>query len=87
MALYTEIGAFDAKTHFAALLRRAGAGEIIEITRYGKCVAELHPPRAENTEMSAWKELKTLKKAQTKKDTSPITTNEILEWVKESRHE
>lgn len=33
--------AAEAKTHFAASLRRAEAGEIVEITRYGKPVAAL----------------------------------------------
>ncbi len=38
-----SIGAFAAKTHFSALLERAEKGEIVEITRRGKPVAELRP--------------------------------------------
>ena len=37
------VGAFDAKTHFSALLERAEAGEEITITRRGKAVAKLVP--------------------------------------------
>lgn len=36
-----EIGAFEAKTHLAELLRRAEAGEEVVITRRGKPVARL----------------------------------------------
>jgi prevent-host-death family protein len=37
------VGAFDAKTHFSALLERAERGEQILITRRGKPVARLMP--------------------------------------------
>lgn len=40
-----EIGAFEAKTHLAELLRRAEAGEEVVITRRGKPVARLLPFR------------------------------------------
>jgi len=36
-----EIGAFEAKTHLAELLRKAEAGEEVVITRRGKPVARL----------------------------------------------
>jgi len=36
-----EVGAFQAKTHLADLLRRAEAGEEVIITRRGKPVARL----------------------------------------------
>jgi prevent-host-death family protein len=39
-----EIGAYDAKTHFAALLKRVERGERITITRHGRAVALLTPP-------------------------------------------
>ncbi|MHB8634842.1 MAG: type II toxin-antitoxin system Phd/YefM family antitoxin [Fimbriimonadaceae bacterium] len=38
-----EIGAFEAKTHFSALLVAVEAGESITITRRGKPVAMLTP--------------------------------------------
>ncbi|MFO7763531.1 MAG: type II toxin-antitoxin system prevent-host-death family antitoxin [Wenzhouxiangellaceae bacterium] len=40
-----EIGAFEAKTHLAELLRKAEAGEEVVITRRGKPVARLVPFR------------------------------------------
>ena len=38
------VGAFEAKTHLAALLDAVGAGEQIIITRHGRPVARLVPP-------------------------------------------
>jgi prevent-host-death family protein len=38
------VGAFEAKTHLAALLDAVGAGEQITITRHGRPVARLVPP-------------------------------------------
>jgi prevent-host-death family protein len=39
----TTVGAFEAKTHFSALLERVGRGEEITITRHGKAIARLIP--------------------------------------------
>jgi len=36
-----KIGAFEAKTHFSALLDRVANGEEITITKHGKAVARL----------------------------------------------
>jgi prevent-host-death family protein len=38
-----SVGAFEAKTHFAALLDRAAAGETVVITKHGRPVARLVP--------------------------------------------
>jgi prevent-host-death family protein len=40
-----EFGAFEAKTHLAALLSRVESGESVVITRHGKAVAHLVPVR------------------------------------------
>jgi prevent-host-death family protein len=42
----TDVGAFEAKTHFAQLLQRVERGEEITITRRGKAVARLVPAAA-----------------------------------------
>ncbi|CTQ34566.1 type II toxin-antitoxin system Phd/YefM family antitoxin [Jannaschia rubra] len=39
-----QINVADAKAHFADLIRRAEAGEEIELTRYGRPVARLVAP-------------------------------------------
>lgn len=42
-----SVGAFEAKTHLAALLDAVSAGEQITITRHGRPVARLVPPAGE----------------------------------------
>jgi len=42
----TTIGAYEAKTHLAALLDRVERGESLTITRNGRSVARLVPPAA-----------------------------------------
>ena len=37
------MSAYDAKTHFSALLERAGDGETVIITKHGRPVAKLVP--------------------------------------------
>ncbi len=44
----TSVGAFEAKTHFSALLDRVEKGESIQITRHGRTVATLAPCRAKS---------------------------------------
>lgn len=39
-----KVGAYEAKTHLAALLDRVEKGERIEITRHGRVVAVLSAP-------------------------------------------
>jgi prevent-host-death family protein len=39
----TQVGAFEAKTHFSSLLDRAERGEQITITKHGRPVARLVP--------------------------------------------
>jgi prevent-host-death family protein len=40
----TEIGTYEAKTHFAKLIERVSRGERITILRHGTPVAVLAPP-------------------------------------------
>lgn len=41
-----SVGAYEAKTHLAELLKRVAQGERITITKHGVPVAVLHPPEA-----------------------------------------
>jgi prevent-host-death family protein len=43
------VGAFEAKTHFSALLERAERGEEITITRRGKAVAKIVPVKKQTS--------------------------------------
>jgi prevent-host-death family protein len=42
-SVYTEIGAFDAKTRLSEILRRVGQGERFTITVRGRAVADVVP--------------------------------------------
>ena len=42
------VGAFEAKTHFSALLDKVEKGEQIVITKHGRVVAKLVPATAAN---------------------------------------
>jgi len=46
----TTVGAFDAKTHLTALLRRVSKGETIRITRRGVPIAKIVPAGAGDRE-------------------------------------
>ena len=41
-----EVGILEAKTHLSALLNEVSAGGEVTITRHGKPIARLVPPRA-----------------------------------------
>ena len=46
----STIGAYEAQTKFSELLERVEKGEHFVITRHGKVVAELRPPRKHDPE-------------------------------------
>lgn len=50
------LGAFEAKTHLARLLRETSAGKSFIITHRGQPVAELHPPAPRKN--TKWGDLK-----------------------------
>lgn len=45
-----KIGAFEAKTHFSALLKEVEKGEHIFITKHGRVIAKLVPTIAKDRE-------------------------------------
>lgn len=51
-----DIGAYEAKTRFSALLDRVAQGEIVTVTRRGRPIARLVPIDAETPfEPSVWR--------------------------------
>lgn len=89
--MMTTVPAFEAKTHFSALLDRVEAGEEIVITRHGKAVAKLVAAERQTPEAFG----KVLQRIRARREEiaahlratgqPPITTDEILEWIKEGR--
>jgi prevent-host-death family protein len=77
----TSVGIYEAKTHFSELVARVEAGEIIEITRHGKAVARLEPPRRRRrrTLDQVLAEMDEFRKGR------HATVEEILEWRDQGR--
>lgn len=48
MTTYTEVGAYEAKTHLSDFLRKVKAGAVIRITQRGEHVADLVPPETKD---------------------------------------
>jgi len=48
MATFTEVGAYEARTHLSDLLRKVKAGAVIRTTRRGEHVADPVPPEAKD---------------------------------------
>ncbi len=76
----TKVGAYEAKSHFAELLKRTERGETILITRHGKPIARLVPvadaTREELTQ--AIGRLKTLRRGRGR-----ISYDELRSWIHE----
>ncbi len=71
------IGAFEAKTHFSALLERVEHGEEIHITRHGKTVARLLPVEETQEDQKAIDAVNTLRVLR-----KNIKVKSLAEWMK-----
>lgn len=76
----TEIGAFEAKTHFSRLLDRARNGEAFTITHRGVAVAKLVPMDQGLNTVKAREAMTRLRRRASRQGGAPITVDEILEW-------
>ena len=83
----SEIGIYDAKTHFPKLVARAQRGERITITRHGKAVAELRPveTKAEPATTKALFARMDAFRAAHGRRPNPITVTEIVAAKNEGR--
>ena len=57
-----SIGAYEAKTHFSALLEKVEAGEAFTITKHGTPVARLVPIKKESTAAERREAIERIKK-------------------------
>ncbi len=83
------IGLFEAKTHLSELVARAERGEEVVITRHNKPVAKIVPVSAEPPFDRArrMRAIKAMQKiaAEARAKYGPITTEEIVGWVRKDR--
>jgi prevent-host-death family protein len=85
------VGLFEAKTHLSELIARAERGEETIITRHNKPVARIVPfgppkvtPELVRQRLEAVKGMQEIGRRMAERG-GPITTEEILEWVREGR--
>ncbi len=81
----TEVGSFEAKNTFSALLDRAEHGEEIVITRRGKPVAKLGPFRAEVDRREAEEAAARLRARAKAKKRGPLDWDEWKKYRDEGR--
>jgi prevent-host-death family protein len=79
------VGAFEAKTHFSALIERAEKGEEITITRRGKPVARIVPPQKKADPAEVRKALARIRKRAKKYGIKKFDWAEWKEYVEEGR--
>jgi len=79
-----EVGAFEAKNKLSELLDLAERGEEVVITRHGKEVARLVPPKGQPNREEARAAMQRLRE-RAKKLKLGITLEEALAWRDEGR--
>jgi prevent-host-death family protein len=86
-----SVGLFEAKTHLSELVARAEQGEEVVITRHNKPVARIVPFSGVSPEIIARRREAVAHMQAIGRDIAarggPITTDEIVEWVREGRDE
>lgn len=66
----TKVSAYEAKTHFSALLERVSKGESIVITKHGHEVAKLSPVQTQMSSAEAIEKIIALSKGKSLGDLS-----------------
>ena len=86
-----EIGSFDAKTHFAELLRKVQEGAVINISKNGKQVAVLQGKKTMQNTAALEAHRRILQRAariatqRKRKGYSAITAKELKELIEDGR--
>jgi prevent-host-death family protein len=82
------VGVFDGKARFSELIDRAERGEEIVVTRHGKPVARVAPlerPQRSPEAVASLKERARALREAIRKESGPVTVEEILAWRDEGR--
>lgn len=77
----TEVGAYEARTRFAALLEQVERGDEVVITKHGRPVARLVPEAKGVVRVEEVIE----RILRTRETRPPATREEIREWIEEGR--
>jgi prevent-host-death family protein len=79
--VFTEIGAFDAKTRLSEILRKVEQGERFTITRRGQPIADVVPSqhRDQRRVKEAIRALRNFPRI------TGVSGDEVLQWIREGR--
>ncbi|MGP0069936.1 MAG: type II toxin-antitoxin system Phd/YefM family antitoxin [Isosphaeraceae bacterium] len=73
------VGSFEAKTHLPQLLERAAKGEEFAITKHGKPVARLLPPRAAQSTPDVRVAVEAMKQVRKGRSLGGLSIREMIE--------
>lgn len=79
------VGAFEAKTKLAELLKKVEAGESVTITRHGKAVAQLVAVRSDDEQVRLQALIDEIKRTRVGKDRGAKPGSTIPELIKAGR--
>jgi prevent-host-death family protein len=80
-SVYTEIGAFEAKTKLSEILRKVGQGERFTITVRGRAVADVMPSQVKNRQRAA----EAVRRLLAMPRIEGISPETVKEWIEEGR--
>jgi prevent-host-death family protein len=81
-SVYTEIGAFDAKTRLSEILRKVEQGERFTITKRGRAVADVVPSQLKDRRSAA----EAVRRLLAMPRIEGISPETVKEWIEEGRH-
>jgi prevent-host-death family protein len=81
-SVYTEIGAFDAKTKLSEILRKVDQGERFTITLRGRPVADVVPSQLKNRQRVA----EAVRRLLAMPKIEGISPETVKAWIEEGRH-
>jgi prevent-host-death family protein len=81
-SVYTEIGAFEAKTKLSEILRKVEQGERFTITLRGRSVADIVPSQVKDRQRVA----EAVRRLMLMPKIEGISPETVKEWIEEGRH-
>jgi prevent-host-death family protein len=81
-SVYTEIGAFDAKTRLSEILRKVEQGERFTITVRGRAVADIVPSQLRDRRRA----VEAVRRLLAMPRIEGVPPETVREWIEEGRH-
>ncbi len=81
-SVYTEIGAFEAKTKLSEILRKVEQGERFTITLRGRAVADIVPSQLKDR----WRAVEAVRRLLAMPKIEGIAPETVRQWIEDGRH-